>query len=229
VVVPDLGHAQATAQQLMPQTVIVDKACEPLNSRELERLAQTWELAHTSFVACPLPGEELLRQQMAVEGYLIKPVSRQSLWDVLRQFGEHVDRVLVIDDDQDFVLLMSRMLEDSPIRRYRVATAFSGQEGLMMIRQRRPDLVLLDLELPDIHGLQVIEDIRSHPEWRDIPIVIVSAQGELENQETLTGSVTLTKANGLTPGEVVQWVQHMVDTTITRLLAPPVLPEVSAL
>ncbi len=99
----------------------------------------------------------------------------------------------------------------------------------MIMRQRRPDLVLLDLELPDIHGLEVVENIRSDPDWQDIPIVIVSAQGEIENREALVGSVTLTKANGLSLGEIVRWVQYTVDTNVTHFLASPTPPEAPAL
>jgi signal transduction histidine kinase/CheY-like chemotaxis protein len=213
VVVSDLKKARRTAQQLTPQAVIIDRACEDLNQAELQELAQKWELPSTSFIACPLPGEEPLRQRLAVDGYLTKPISRQSLWNVLRQFGENVDRVLVVDDDRDFVWMLSRML-DSSVRRYQVISAYSGREGLAMIRHHKPDLVLLDLMLPDIPGQQVIEHIRATPEWHHMPIVIVSGQDEIDGTETLVGSMAIAKAEGLMPGEMVQWVQNVMNTTV---------------
>ena len=148
-----------------------------------------------------------------MNAFLVKPVSRQSLWDVLRRFEEGVDRVLVVDDDRDFVLLMGRMLEDSPVRRYQVISAYGGQEALDMVRRHRPDLVLLDLVLPDMHGFQVIERIRSTPAWQRLPIVVVSGHDETDNHEALRGAMMVAKADGLTPGEVLQWVQEVVDTT----------------
>jgi len=132
-----------------------------------------------------------------------------------------VDKVLVIDDDQDFTLLTSRVLEDSPVRRYKVLIAYSGQEGLDLMRQHRPDLVLLDLGLPDIHGFQVIEHIRSDPIGKHIPIVIVSAQDELDSQGLLIGSMMICKAGGLSSGDVVRWVQSAVNSAVTPL---PTLP-----
>jgi CheY-like chemotaxis protein/anti-sigma regulatory factor (Ser/Thr protein kinase) len=228
-VVSDLEQARRVAQRMRPQAVIIDRACVELNSDCLERLAQEWGVSHLPFIACPLPGEELLRQRLAVDGYLIKPVMRRTLWDVLRQCGEDVDQVLVIDDDQDFTLLISRMLEDSPVRRYQVLSAYSGQEGLGMMRRHQPDLVLLDLGLPDMHGLQVIECIRSNPTWQHIPIVIVSAQDELDNHEILMGSMMIAKADGLLPGEVVRWVQGVVNTTVTSLPTRPVPKEAPVL
>jgi CheY-like chemotaxis protein len=220
VVIHGLDQARRAAQQLIPHAVVVDWASEELDPPRLKELALEWGLPHTSFIMCPLPGEERLRQQLAVDGYLIKPISRQSLWDVLRQFGENVDRVLVVDDDQDFVLLLSRMLEDSAVRRYEVVSAYSGQEGLAMMRHHQPDLVLLDLGLPDLDGLQVIERIRSTPAWRHIPIVVVSGQDEPDNREALMGAMMVAKANGLTPGEVVQWIQNVIDTTMQMWCSP---------
>ena len=168
---------------------------------------------------CPLPGNESAHQQMDVNGYLVKPVSRQSLWDVLRQFGESVDRVLVVDDDDDFVQLIERML-DSPVRRYQVMSAYSGQEGLTLMRHRRPDLVLLDLQLPDGPGTEVVKEIRAHAEWQQIPIVIVSARDEPESEEAAAGAITVAKASPLRPAEIVRWVQLVVNASVTTPTEP---------
>jgi len=213
VVVPNLEQARDVAQQLMPQAVIVDRACEELDRTGPEEVAQKWGLPRMPFIVCPLPGEEPLRQHLAVDGYLIKPVSRQSLWDTLRRFGEGVDSVLVVDDDRDFVRMLSRML-DSPVRRYQVFSAYSGQEGLAMIRHCRPDLILLDLMLPDIDGFQIIERIRANPVWQQIPIVVVSARDEMDNQGAMVGAMMVYKADGLMPGEVVHFVQSVLDKAV---------------
>ena len=218
VAVPSLEQARSLAPQLMPQVVVIDSTSEPLDPATLEGLAHEWGLPRTPFLACPLPGEESLRQRLAVDGYLIKPVSRASLWDALRPFGERIDRVLVVDDDRDFVLLVGRMLEDSPLRRYQVLSAASGREGLAMVQHRQPDLMLLDLMLPDIDGFQVIERIRALPGRERLPIIVVSAQDELDSRETLHGALTVAKAEGLKPADIVRWVQNVVDAAIT--LAP---------
>jgi len=219
VTVKDLQLAQHAAKQLLPQGIVIDTTNHKLDAQDLQELVQTWGLPRTSFIACPLPGEEPLRQHLAVDGYLVKPVSLESLWNILRQFGEGIDKVLVIDDDRDFVRLMRRMLTD-PVRRYQVIGAYSGQEGLTMIGRYQPDLVLLDLMLPDIDGFQVIERIRANPTWQRLPIVVVSAREEPEGYEALRGTLLITKTDGLTPGEIVQWVQEVLDTTTrTRLLS----------
>ena len=219
VIVKDLQRAQRAAKQLLPQGIVIDTTNHKMNAQDLQELAQAWGLPRTSFIACPLPGEEPLRQHLAVDGYLVKPVSLESLWNILRQFGEGIDKVLVVDDDRDFVRLMRRMLSD-PIRRHQVIGAYSGQEGLTLVGRYQPDLVLLDLMLPDIDGFQVIERIRANPAWQRIPIVVVSAREEPEGYEALRGTLLITKTDGLTPGEIVQWVQEVLDTTTRTRLAP---------
>ncbi|NOZ29498.1 MAG: response regulator [Chloroflexi bacterium] len=218
VAVYSLEQARDMARQLMPQAILFDSSDEPIPAEHLEETAHSWGL-RVPFIACPLAGEGPLRQQLAVDGYLIKPVSHQDLWDVLRRFGENVTRVLVVDDDRDFVRLLSRML-DSPIRRYQVFSAYGGQEALDMIRLHRPDLILLDLMLPDMDGAQVIRRLRSSSQWRDTPIIIVSAQDELDHVEALGGSMVITKAEGLMPGEVLQWIQAILKANAIGAIRP---------
>ncbi|HEY65877.1 MAG TPA: response regulator [Caldilineae bacterium] len=215
VAVHTLEQARNTARQLMPQAILFDNSDESIPPEHLEEIAHTWGL-RVPFITCPLPGEGPLRQRLAVDGYLIKPISHQGLWDVLRQFGEEVNRVLVVDDDRDFVRLLSRML-DSPVRRYQVFSAYSGREALDMVRLHHPDLILLDLMLPDMDGTQVIRRLRSSERGRDIPIVIISAQDELDHMEALSGSMVITKAEGVMPGEILQWVQAVLDTSAVKV------------
>ncbi|MBN1286814.1 MAG: response regulator [Anaerolineae bacterium] len=210
VTAPDIEMGRRMARPLTPQVVIVDQTCTELEALAPEELARAWELPHSLFMVCSLPGEESLRQRLAVEGYLIKPITRQRLWDALRPLGERVDTVLVVDDDVDFVRMLSRMLNSS-VRRYQVISAYSGQEALSIMSYREPDVILLDLFMPDLDGFQVIKRIRSTAAWQHIPIVVVSAQDEADDETVLNGAVSIAKADGLVPGELVQWVQNAVN------------------
>jgi CheY-like chemotaxis protein len=77
----------------------------------LQSLAQEWDVPNISMIACSLSGKDDLPAQLAVDGYLVKPVSIQNVRDVVRQFGDALDRILIIDEDQDFVRMMTRILE----------------------------------------------------------------------------------------------------------------------
>jgi signal transduction histidine kinase/DNA-binding response OmpR family regulator len=219
LVVSNLEQARRAAHQLVPQMVVVDRASAQSGLPDFQALAREWGSTAPLLLACSLPGKASLRHQLAANSYLTKPVSRQRLWDVMRQYGREIDRVLVVDDDQDFVSLVSRMLENGPVRRYQVTGAGTGQEGLALMRLDPPDLVLLDLSLPDIDGRQVIEHIRSVPEWQQMPIVIVSAQDRMDYESALEGPITIARADGLMPGEVVKLVQSVADAMVTRPVA----------
>ena len=214
VVSGDVEHARDTATQLLPQLVVIDTTDDPTNASTVEVLSQQWSLPDTLFIACPLPREETRLHNVDVDGYLVKPVTRKSLQSVLRGYGKTLDKVLVIDDDRDFVQFMERLLID-PVRRYEVCTAFSGREGLDMIRLEKPGLVLLDLALPDMHGFDVVKRVRSMEGSRHLPIVIVSAQDEINAATALRGIVLVSKPSGFLPGGLVELVRAAASS-ITR-------------
>ncbi len=213
VTAPSLKQARALAQRLYPKAVVIDQACQLENDATsiLADFARACQTAHTTFVTCPL-SHDPARQHLAVEAYLTKPISRQNLWDVLRQLDEGVNKLLIIEDDNDFVQLLDRMLATS-VRPYQVINAYNAQEGLTLMRHHQPDAILLDLQLPDKNGREVIEEIRATPEGEQLPVIVVSGQDEMTTDDALHGAVTMTKAEGWTFSEIVQWLQSWITTT----------------
>lgn len=86
--------------------------------------------------------------------------------------GKHIT---LIEDEPDIQEIVAYNLKREG---FQVNTAFTGEDGLALIERKRPDLILLDLMLPGIDGLEVCRRIRSRTETRDVPIIIVSAKGE---------------------------------------------------
>ncbi len=86
-------------------------------------------------------------------------------------------RILVVDDDLAIAELLEMILDEEG---YAVLLAYSGHESLRLARQHQPDLILLDLMLPDMHGTQVTQHLRSEPALRHIPIVVVSASKDMD-------------------------------------------------
>lgn len=80
-------------------------------------------------------------------------------------------RILVIDDDEAMTEVLSRRLEQQG---FTSRTADSGAKGLAMARRRRPDLILLDVRLPDTDGFAVCEELADSSETCDVPIIILS-------------------------------------------------------
>ena len=85
------------------------------------------------------------------------------------------DKIVIIEDEPDIVEVIAYNLKREG---FQVSSVGRGDEGLNMVRNQSPVLVVLDLMLPGMDGLSVCQQIKSDPFTRDIPIVIISAKGE---------------------------------------------------
>src|SRR5262245_20957774 len=91
-------------------------------------------------------------------------------------FPPHMaDRVLVVDDEPDLLELVRFHLTQAG---FEVETAPDGRRGIEAIRRRRPGLVVLDWMLPDLSGTEVCRQVRSDPQLRDLPILLLTAKAE---------------------------------------------------
>ena len=86
--------------------------------------------------------------------------------------------LLVVDDNRVNRLLVARTLEQLG---HRVAFAENGRQALEALRHRPPDLVLLDIEMPEMNGYQTLEALRADPKLRDIPVVMMSSVDEVDS------------------------------------------------
>ncbi len=86
-------------------------------------------------------------------------------------------RILLVDDEPDIVETVSFMLQS---RNYQVSVASGGQEGIEKAREEHPDLLLLDIMMPDIDGYDVCMKLKGDADTKDIPIIMLTAKGESE-------------------------------------------------
>lgn len=103
-------------------------------------------------------------------------------------------KILIVEDDQDLLTLMNKKLTDEG---FSVAAAETGQEVLDFLEKEKPDLVLLDILLPDIDGLTVLNEIATKEETKDIPVIILSNladQGSVEQAAAIGDYEYLVKA-----------------------------------
>jgi phosphate regulon transcriptional regulator PhoB len=89
--------------------------------------------------------------------------------------GKHMQRVLVIEDDKDIVELVRYNLEKDG---YQVGASGDGAVGLAQIRKSPPDILILDLMLPKLSGLEVCKEVRKDANLNRLPILILTAKGE---------------------------------------------------
>lgn len=87
-------------------------------------------------------------------------------------------KIVLIEDDETLAEVLYAELNEAG---FEVFPAFDGREGLKQVREKRPDLVLLDIILPEMNGFEVLEEIKKSPDTEKIPVIILSLLGEDED------------------------------------------------
>jgi CheY-like chemotaxis protein len=143
----------------------------------------------------PLPHAERLADALGVAAYLDKPVSRATLHSAISRLGRPIRRVLVVDDDPRFVRLMTRMLLALP-QPPEIRSAHNGREALAILAAAPPDLLLLDLAMPEMGGAELLRQGPAAPGWAEMAVFVISGQDQVVAGLPLTGQVTIDKPDG---------------------------------
>ncbi len=158
---------------------------------------------------------------LGASDYATKPVNRRRLSQILKKFTclNPPCPVLVIDDDVSTRALTRSMMEKEG---WAVSEAGNGVEALRSMERERPSLIFLDLMMPEMDGFAFAAEVRRHPEWRSIPIVVVTAQ-ELTNEDRrrLNGHVeTILSKRGHSREALLGQVRELLATSrVTRTAA----------
>jgi DNA-binding response OmpR family regulator len=118
-------------------------------------------------------------------------------------------RVLIVEDEPHIVLSLEFLLRRAG---YETASAADGDAGLALVRQLRPDLVLLDIMLPKRNGYEVCQAIKSDPDLRAIPVVMLTAKGqevEILKGRDLGAAAYVTKPFG--NAEILEVIRGVLD------------------
>ncbi|MGH7317029.1 MAG: response regulator, partial [Candidatus Rokuibacteriota bacterium] len=116
---------------------------------------------------------------------------------------EEAPLVLVVDDEADVRALLRDMLE---LAAFRVIEAGRVLEGVELARQRRPDVITMDLMLPDLDGFEAIRLLREHPETKDTPVVVLSAI-EIEPDDPRAPGDTICLVKPFTSAELLNAIR----------------------
>ncbi len=140
-------------------------------------------------------------------------MTRETLLDALDALPGEVSDVLLVDDEPDVLQLFGRILA-STTRSYQVLRATHGEQALDMLRQRRPDVMLLDLMMPDMDGFQVLREKARDPSIRDIPVLVVSARDPIQ-EPIVSDALVVMRGGGLSVRDLLACIQ-----TVTAVLVP---------
>ena len=198
---PTLPDAVQQAQQTPAHALLIN-AEHPDSLSTLVQEAQTL-LPDTPIIGCTFPSAEASIRALGALTYLIKPVTRADLRRALELTGPIVRRILLVDDDGEFQQMLVRMLltlNDT----LEINTVSSGDAGLAAMASWQPDLVLLDIKLPQLDGWQVLQRKAQDPAIQTIPTIVLSAHDPLE-QPPLSRLVMVTMGQGLSVSKLLRY------------------------
>ena len=81
-------------------------------------------------------------------------------------------KILIVDDDSDFVEAITLILRP---KKFEVVAAYNGKEGIEKVKSERPDLIVLDVMMPEKDGYSVCKELKSDPQWSHIPVLLLTA------------------------------------------------------
>jgi threonine synthase len=159
----------------------------------LEKLLERGDIGESESVVVNCSGHTFSAEKYALEDRYILNLSLHSsravrptegLATTLEELDERITTIVIIDDNPYDSRLIRRFMTN--YRHYRVFEANSSRDGLDLVRQRQPDVVLLDLMMPELDGFDVMDALKADPRTARIPIVIVSAKTlELDERRRL--------------------------------------------
>jgi signal transduction histidine kinase/CheY-like chemotaxis protein len=218
---PGLDAACAEFQRAPAQALLINSAS----------MAETLQEVYDSHklppglpaIACSIPSSQEAASALGVSDYLIKPVSQEQLLQAIDRLAIHVRTILVVDDEPDAQQLFQRMLASAQ-RRYRVLRAGSGREALAILRGQRVDVVLLDMVMPEMDGLQILEEIRRDDALHHTTVVAVTGR-DPAGHAVATHTLGVTTAQGLSAVQLLATIQEisaLLSAVQPRDQAPPV-------
>ncbi len=119
-------------------------------------------------------------------------------------------KVLLIEDDADLVEMYKLKFIGSG---YEIITSFKGAEGLELAKKEKPDIILLDIILPEVDGFAILTELKKDPKTRNIPVLMLTNLGQesdIKKGKELGVTDYLIKAN-FTPSEVVEKVKKLIN------------------
>ena len=167
------------------------------------------------------------RQGMALGavGYLTKPIDRDKLLELIRRHRTRAGpaRVLIVEDDADQRQRVRMWLE--PLQ-WLVSEAENGRVAIDQLKEIEPDVILLDLMMPEMDGFQFVAALQEHPAWSRIPVIVITARDlSAEDRRRLNSGVELILLKeSFNPSDLVDRVRQLV----AKRPQPQAVPETAS-
>ena len=198
---PSNEQFEETIQRIQPIAIIN-------NQQQANKLEQLRLIDNIPMIDCALPSTRWFVDQLGVLDCLPKPISTETLHSHIRRLSK-IETILIVDDDMGFVQLVQRVIEMLP-QSYQILRAYDGLRALELVKQQVPDLILLDIAMPELNGFEVITALHDNPDTQDIPIILLTATRYIESESENNTSLSIRKASGLNTSEVLTSIKSLL-------------------
>ena len=212
------------AKELRPTAITLDVMMPDLDGWSvLAALRQDPELADIPVIMVSIVDEHRRGIALGAAGYLTKPVDRERLHRLVSRFRAPVPptRVLLVEDDAVQRERMRGWLEGP---QWAVREAENGREALKRIEENKPDVILLDLMMPEMDGFAVVAALQKEAGWRDIPVIVITSLDlDAKDRARLNAGVqSVLVKERFQPADLVERIRRLVHSK------PPVLSGMEA-
>jgi GAF domain-containing protein/CheY-like chemotaxis protein len=178
------AYAEAMASNLRPNVVVMDVNFGGEQGWNiLERLKDRDDTFDIPVIVVTLSNESERAYKLGAHTFIQRPFDPADLQKAVLQAEKesNMDRILIIDDQASDVRLLTQLLNENGT--YRVFSADNGIEGISLVARRRPNLIILDLRMPEMDGFAVLQELRDNPETANIPVLVVTGEIDLKSDE----------------------------------------------
>jgi signal transduction histidine kinase/CheY-like chemotaxis protein len=204
------------SRKLHPMAIILDVMMPGMDGwAVLSTLKSEPEVRDIPVVMLTIVDDKNLGYALGATDYMIKPVDRDRLMEILAKFRDVPPPrwALVVDDEEPARKMLTQILEKE---RWNVFQAENGLVALERIAKQRPDLILLDLMMPKMNGYQFLAELRKHDKWRSIPVIVVTAKDmSTEERIALDGYVEkVLPKHALTEEALLTEIQDLITACV---------------
>jgi adenylate cyclase len=201
------------AKELRPLAITLDAIMPDLDGWSvLAALRQDSELAEIPVIMVTILDEHRRAVALGAAGYLSKPVDRERLCDLVGRFRAPArpTKVLLVEDDPHQRERMHGWLEG---QQWTVQEAANGREALARLQADKPDVILLDLMMPEMNGFAVVAALQKEASWRDIPVIVITSRdlGAEDRARLNSGVQSVLVKETFRPAELVERIRRLAQ------------------
>jgi len=163
------------AKQLRPIAITLDVIMPDLDGWSvLAALRQDAQLSEIPVIMVTITDEQRRGMALGASAYLTKPIDPGRLQEVMARFRSpaRATRVLVVEDEE---LQRERVREWLSDEQWLVQEAANGREALTCLEEEKPDVIMLDLMMPEMDGFELVDTLHNQPSWREIPVIVITS------------------------------------------------------